>query len=511
MRTKKTFLNIFTSFSNNVLLNILRFITRTIFIKQIGELYLGVNGLLTNVLGILALADLGIGTAVGYSLYEPLKDNNKEKIKSLMSFYKKSYYIIAIVVLIAGLILLPFLNIFVNPEDWIEGLKIYYLLFLANMVMGYLFAHKRVLITSDQNEYKINLLIMLFNFLISIAQIIVLLVFKNYILYLLAQTIVLLFENIFVNRYIDKCYPYIKEKEVKPLNKKEKKKLFGDIKALIYHKIGGYFVDSTDNLIISKFIGLVAVGLYSNYALIISILNKFINNIVWSVTASYGNLNVSESKEKKENVYNIINFIAFIIYGIGTVCLINLFNLFVGNIWLGNKYILSFTTIIIISINFYVSGMMHVNEAIKNATGLYTKDKYVPLIQSVINIVASIILVKYYGIAGVFLGTLISYILPTIIKPIVVYKYIFEKNSYIYFIIYLKEALIIATSTLLSYFILSKIVIYNNIIKFIIGALTCIIISTLLITIFYFKTEVFKDVLERIKKIIKRGKQNDKN
>ncbi len=511
MRTKKSFLNIFTNFANNVLLNILRFITRTIFIKQIGELYLGVNGLLTNILGVLALADLGISTAIGYSLYKPLKDNNKEKIKTLMAFYKKSYYIIAAVVLIAGIGILPFLNFFVNKNEWINGLEIFYLIFLANMVIGYLFSYKRVLITADQNEYKINLIVMIFNFLISVAQIIVLLAFKSYTLYLIVQTVILVFENIYVNLYINKMYPYIKEKTINPLEKQEKKKIFSDIKALMYHKIGSYFVDSTDNLIISKFIGLSVVGLYSNYSLIISILNKFINNSIWGITASYGNLNATETKEKKFKVYNTIYFITFVIFSIGTVCMINLFNPFIEKVWLGKKYTLSFAIVLITSINFYVSGMMRMNDAIKSATGLYTKDKFVPIFQSIINIVASLILVNKYGILGVFIGTLISSILPTIVKPIIIYKNIFSINPSKYFIEYLKQVIITTLAALVSYYVLSLLNINNGIVYFICGAIICIVITALMIFLSYFKTEVFEDIKERIGKIFRRKEKYGKN
>ena len=151
------------NFTNNILLNLFRFILRIIFVKVLNEVYLGVDGLLSNVLGILALSELGIGTAINFSLYKPLADKDEKKINSLMRFYKKAYMIISIVVLVLGLGLLPFLGFFIKDSSGIEHLNIIYLIFLANMVIGYLFSYKRTLITADQNNYKIMPIIIFYN------------------------------------------------------------------------------------------------------------------------------------------------------------------------------------------------------------------------------------------------------------------------------------------------------------------------------------------------------------
>ena len=205
-RTKNSLKNIISNFANNILLNLLRFVSRIIFVKVLSEVYLGVNGLLSNVLGILALSELGIGTAINFSLYKPLAKNDKDKINSLMKFYKKTYNIISIIVLVLGLILLPFLPSFIKDTVEIENLNLIYLIFLANMVIGYLFSYKRTLIIADQKNYKIMPIIIFYNFLTTILQIIVLVIFKNYIVYLLIQTLCIFLENITVNKYINKQY-----------------------------------------------------------------------------------------------------------------------------------------------------------------------------------------------------------------------------------------------------------------------------------------------------------------
>ena len=176
MRTENSIKNIIMNFLYNILNYGLRFISRIIFVKTLAEVYLGVNGLLSNVLGILSLTELGIGTAIGYSLYEPLAKKDNDKISSLMQFYKKAYHIIAIIVLLLGLVLLPVLPYLIKDTADIENLNIIYIIFLLNMVIGYLFSYKRTLITSDQKKYKIVPHIMTFDIITSISQIFVLLI-----------------------------------------------------------------------------------------------------------------------------------------------------------------------------------------------------------------------------------------------------------------------------------------------------------------------------------------------
>ena len=504
MRTKNAFSNISYALINNILLNILRFISRTVFIYYLGSMYLGINGLLSNVLGILSLADLGMSTAIGFALYKPLAKDDKNKIKSLMSFFKKAYRVIALIVLIIGLCLLPFLDVFIDNPDSITNLWIYYLVFLFNMVIGYLFSYMRTLIIADQKEYKITRFIICFNIALTFFQIISIILFESYLIYLLVQSEVIVLENIIINKFIIKNYPFILEKNINKLTKKDKKDLTKNIKALLFHKIGSYFVDSTDNLIISKFLGLITVGLYSNYYLITSTFSSLLTSALWGSIASFGNLNILESEEKRYKIYKTINLIGFTCYGIIAICLLQLFNLFVGDIWLSEEYLLPFSTVIIICINFYVSGMMHINDAIKSSGGLYDKDKYIPLIQSLVNIIASIILVKYYGLTGVFIGTLLSSIVPTIIKPYIIYKHLFKEKYISYFIMYFKQLIIIVISALLLLFINSKIYINNSILLFIIEGIVSVVIPFIIILLCYYKSESFEILKEKVKIILKR-------
>ena len=510
MRTENSLKNIFSSFASNIILNIIKFVCRIIFVKIIGEVYLGVNGLLSNVLGLLSLAELGIGTAINYSLYKPVANNDKNKIKSLMNFYKKAYHIIALVVLVIGLGLLPFLSFFIKDTKGIENLNIIYLIFLFNQVIGYLYSYKRTLIIADQKSYKLIPFTVSFNFIVNVFQIIFLFLTKNYIIYLLIQSIFIILENITVNHYINKQYPFIgKLDNVKDIDNKELNTIKKNVKALMFHKIGSYAVNSTDNLIISKFIGIREVGYYSNYSSLIVIISGFIYTFISNITASFGNLIVKEKPEKRLKVFEEMNFIYYIMYGISTVCFINLFNPFIGFVY-GEKFVLSSLCVFLITINYYLLGMTNITGLVQSAAGLYDNDKFVPLIQATINLVISIVLGIKLGLVGVFIGTLVSTMLPLIIKPIIIYRHVFEVSPIKYLKDSIKQVLILAISILLSFLMLNCFLIKNIILKLCINLIVSIILPSAIMILVYRKSEVYKSTLSRLKFLINSKKEKVK-
>ena len=497
LRTLNSLKNIIGNFANNIILNLLKFVSRIIFVKVLDEVYLGVNGLLSNVLGILALAELGIGTAINYSLYKPLADNDTEECKKLMKFYRMAYRIIALVVLVLGLVLLPFLPWFIKDSSGIENLNIIYLIFLANMVIGYLFSYKRTLITADQKNYKITPFLILSNLIMTVGQIIILLVFKNYILYLLVQTACIVLENVLVNRYITKGYPYLKEiNSAGSLEKNDLKEIKTNIKALMFHKVGNYVLTATDNIVISKFIGIVTVGIYSNYVMIHSAISSFIYVFVSNVTASFGNLIAEGDKEKRFNVFKEMDFITYCLYGVSAVCLLFTFNPFIEFVF-GSKFVLSFTVVLLIMINYYLVGMNQVPIIVQSAAGVYKYDKYVPIIEAGVNLSLSIILVHFIGLPGILLGTLVSYLLPLIIKPFVVFKYVLFKDIKLYFKSFFKQFITLLLSGVIVYLFVSLIhvpILAQVIINFLIS----LIIPTLIIILVYRKSDEFNSAKGRI-------------
>lgn len=508
MRTLNSLKNALGNFANSIVLNLLRFVSRIIFVKVLSDVYLGVNGLLSNVLGILALAELGIGTAINYSLYKPLAKNDTKECLSLMKFYRKAYRIIALIVLVLGLILLPFLPWFIKDTAGIDNLNIIYLIFLGNMVIGYLFSYKRTLITADQKNYKITPYLVLSNLIMTIGQIIILLLFKNYILYLFVQTACVLLENILVNWYIDKSYPYLKDiNKAGELDKKDLNEIKVNIKALMLHKIGSYVLAATDNIVISKFIGIVTVGIYSNYVLIHSTVSNFIYTFVSNVTASFGNLIAEGDKEKSYSVFKEMDFITYALYGVSAICLLFTLNPFIEFVF-GEKFVLPFAVVVLIIINYYLVGINQVPIIVQSAAGVYKYDKYVPIIEAFLNLGLSIILVQYIGIAGILLGTMISYLLPLTIKPYIVYKYVLDKDIKLYFKSFLKQLLVILIAGAIMFGFISFVHV-NVLMQIILNFSLSLIVSFVLIIIVYKNTDEFMSAKMRFSylfnKIRRRG------
>ena len=369
-RTKSSIFNFSCAIVGQGLGLIVSFISRIIFIKYLGSEYLGLNGLFTNILSILSLTELGVGTAITYSLYKPLSEKDNNKCLMLMQFYKKVYTIIGIIILVLGFSITPFLPIFIKDIPNIKNINFIYILFVINTAISYFYSYKRNLIIADQNRYVATIYRYSMYIVTNLIQIIYLLLFKNYIGYLVIQILSTFIENILVSKKAEKMYPYLKKKNKIPLEKNIRKDIIQKTKAMMFHKVGDVVVNSTDNILLSSFVNLVSVGIYSNYSLIISAINTITSQIYSSLTASIGNLCASSSKKKQYSVYKNINFLTFWVYCFCSVCLFVLLNPFI-EIWVGKEYLFDIKIVLVLVINFYLKGMRNSNLVFREATGLF--------------------------------------------------------------------------------------------------------------------------------------------
>lgn len=500
-RTENSIINSAMSIVTQVLTVVLNFAVKTVFIKMLNDEYLGVNGLFTNIITMLSLADLGIGIAIPYSLYKPLAKKDEHKINVLMNFYKKVYTIIGIAVLLIGLSLTPFLGLIIKdiPKN-VPHLSLIYILFVIHSASSYFFVYKKFLIDSDQKGYITSRIIFTFSTLLSIIQIILLITTKNYILFLLSSIILVIIQNIYISSKANKLYPFIKNKTDEKLEKEDMEGIKKNVSSLFIYKVGTVIMNGTDNIIISKFIGLIIVGFYSNYVLIINSITTVLNQIFNAITSSIGNLVVTTNKKRSKEVYDNLNFANFWLYALFGVCIIVLINPFI-NIWIGKKYVMGFSIVFLLVLNFYVLGMQSVTNSFRNAYGLFWIAKYRPIIMVIINIVISVVLVQFIGIEGVLIGTLISRLVTTAwLDPYIVHKYGFEISPKSYYIDYLKYLVIfIAISIILNYFV--SMIAINNIFILILIAILVVIIVNVILVLLFFKTSEFNYFYDKIKKI----------
>ena len=413
------------------------FIVRTLFIYTLGAEYLGIDGLFTSVLLLLSLTNLGLDTAMIYSLYKPLAEQDRLKVTLLMNMFKKIYRIIGILVFVIGLAFLPFLSVIIKGNPDIAHLELIYLLFVLNSSSSYFFVYKQALIIADQKNYIISKFHMFFTFLSNLFQAVLLLAVKVYIAVLVLQILFRFVENCYIAKKTSELYPYINEPVSRTLSKTEKKEFLQDLYPLFLYKISGVVINASDNIIISGFIGLRTVGVLSNYMMILGITGTFLSHIFFSVNASVGNLFVKESAEKNHFIFRVIHFTNFWLFGLTAVLLWNTVNPAI-TIWLGKEYLLPEFVIFMLLLNFFTAGMQGASTTFREATGLFKKGKYRPIFAAVLNIAFSLLLVKPLGVAGVFMGTVISRLCVYFwYDPYVIFKYAFRQSAGSYFKRYL--------------------------------------------------------------------------
>lgn len=503
-RTINTIINFFVGILDKFCTLLLSFITRTIFIKKLGANYLGLNGLFTNILSILSLAELGIESAIIYRLYKPIKDNDEEKIASLITYYKRMYSIVAGVVLILGLAIIPFLHIFVNVEQDIGNIYAYYLMFLLNSVLSYLYIYKTSIIKADQKEYKLKLINLILTIIQFVLQVISLVVFNNYYYFLIIKISVSIINNIVCSKRAEKDYPYIKNK--KELNKEDKKGIWKNIKDMFCYQIGGVILNNTDNILMSTLVGTIWVGIYSNYDMIFTAITGFTSMFFTSAQASVGNLGTEENQEKNLKVFKTLTFLSFWIYGFCSICFGVLIQDFI-KLWVGEEYLLNMSVVIICILNYYIKGMLYPVWNFRFTIGLFEHTKYVMIAASLINIVLSIILGMKFGILGIFVATAISRIVTNVwYEPYKLYKVFFKKKIFKYYIGQVTDFIVLVIAFICTYYISTKIIINNAYINFAIKCILCVIIPNIIFYIYKYRTEELEFIKVKIKEIMKRGK-----
>ena len=428
-RIYNSLLNLVTGFGTRIILMVLAFVVRTVFIKTLGEEYLGINGLYSNILNMLSLSELGFGTAMVFSMYKPLAENDYEKLSQLMKLYKKVYSIIGTVILVLGLSLVPFLDLLIKNKPDIDGLTFYYILFLLNTVISYwFFAYRNAILQADQRSYVINNYQTTFNLLRSVLQIVLLVCFKSFTIYLLTQMICTIGQNIALAIKVKRTYPVFNNEYKSSLPKAEKKKIFSDVKALMLQKISFTVLNSSDSLIISAFVGINWVGLLSNFIMIEEAVTGVLCQITSSVSASIGNYFSIESKENGYHLFKRIYFINYWFYGFSSVALFTLLNPFV-EIWLGKDFVISKALVFALVMRFLMAGYMNTLSTFRSALGLFVQGKYLPLLVALINIVLSIGLSYPLGAFGVLIATPITrLVINAWHTPYVVHKYGFNKS-----------------------------------------------------------------------------------
>lgn len=479
------------------------FVLRTIFIYTLGAEYLGLNSLFTSILSVLNLAELGVGSALVFSMYKPIAENDTEKICALMNLYKFYYKIIGVVILALGLILLPFIPKLISgsvPED--INIYIIYLMNLCATVLSYwMFAYKTCLFGAHQRNDVTSKVMMLSSTIQYIVQAILLVIITNYYLYLLITIVTQIFNNLYAAYKCDKMYPNYKPRG--KLAKSEIKVINGKVRDLFTAKIGAVVVDSADSIVISTFLGLSVLAIYNNYFYIMSSIYSFIAILFSSCTAGIGNSIIVESTEKNYKDFKKFLYIVSALSSICTCCLLNLYQPFM-KLWVGEKLMLSFKLVICICIYFWVRNINMLMNTYKDSAGMWHEDKWRPLVVSLTNLFLNIVLVNYIGLFGVLLSTVLSMVI--IGMPWLTYNLftvIFKRNAKEFILKTVFYVAITIVMCIITYFVCSQINV-DGVTGFIIKAIITIGISSLLYWGITMRMMEYHETKELVIRILKR-------
>lgn len=445
-RLKNSALNFASGFLGRVLAILLNFAVRTIFIYCLNEAYLSVNGLYSNILTVLSLAELGFGSAMVYRMYAPVAVKDYQKTAALLQFYKKIYIIIGVVIFLLGLCVIPFMDYIIKDKPDISGLTLYYILFLVNTSISYWFSsYKASVLYADQKEYIKTNVQNTMAILQSGLQIVLLLLFRKYLLYLLIQLAGNIFLNLYVAHLVDKRYPEIQTYQGASLSTEERVQIRKDTEALVLSRFGHVALNGTDNIIISAVVGVLWVGRLSNYTLICDSVTSVLCQITAAITGSLGNFFATEDKHAGYALFKKVEFLNFWLYGFSFIALVTLLDPFV-QIWAGERFVLGLPISIAIAINFFVAGYMNTLWVFRSTIGLFKQGKFRPILVAILNIILSIFLGKLWGVFGVLFATFLSRAAISLwYDPLILHRYGFEVSCKPFFARYFRRVLLLTT------------------------------------------------------------------
>jgi O-antigen/teichoic acid export membrane protein len=376
-------------------------------------------------------------------------------------------------------------------------------LFLANSAVSYFFIYRKSLIIANQQEYIINVIQNVCKFIVAAVQIACFILLRDFYVYLLIQIGATIAQNLFISYICKRKFPHLSE-SAEPLPKEERRGIFKDVRALMAHKISNSITLGTESIFISSFVGIVAVGLYSNYLLVVTTIYATIKQIVQSLTASIGNLNATASVAKQELVYKSVNFMSFWLYGMTGACMYALFNTLI-TVWIGEENLFAKYLVAIIAVNFYAHGITNTYYTFRTTYGLFVQGQLRPIFSAVIHIISSLVLAQFIGMAGIFIGTFISYTAIYVwFDPLVVHRHVFKKSPFpfylrsaVYFLTFVGSAYLVSqVSGLIS--------ISNPWLELICKGLICFALVNVIFLVLFFKTKEFKYIYGNVMSLLKR-------
>lgn len=495
-RAKNSKRNIIFGILSKIEALLLPFVVRTLLLKEMGEGYLGLNGLFTSVLTVLSMAELGFSNAIIYSMYKPVAEGDVKAINALLKLYRKVYRCVGCVILIIGLVLIPFLPYLIKgyvPSD--IHLTTLYLIYLMNTVLSYFaFAYLRSIVSVYQREDLLSKVTMAISALQYILQAILVICFHNYYIYAIVLPAVTLLNNFFVAAIVKRNFPELRCEG--SVSDKTKSEIAQNLKGLVVAKVGGVSRNAFDSIFISAFLGLVDVAIYDNYYYISNSVTAIMVLIINSITAGIGNSIVTESKEKNYQTMKKLNFLYMWIAGWCTTCLLCLYQPFM-KIWAGSDLLLPVQSMVLFCVYFYALKLGDIQSVYMTTAGLFYEFRFCAILQAILNIVLNYFLVQYMGINGIVLATVISILAVDFAygNQIVFRFYFKNKKQREYYFDHLKYFLATFVACMATYFLCTN---FNIVLR----ALICIIVPNVIYIALYHRMNLYQIAIDWILGVI---------
>ena len=476
------------------------FIARTVFIKQLGAEYLGISGLFTDVLSILSLSELGLGSAVTFALYKPLAENDEEKIAQIMGFLKKSYMVIGWIILGIGMVLMPFLRYIVRWNSAVQiNIHLIFALFVLNSAVSYwFFAYRQVLITAAQKLYRMQTVQISMSVVQMIVSIIILILTHNYVIYLSGTILIEILQSCIIAKIANGIFPYAFKKSRGRLSGEEKKSLWHNVYSVFIGNVSYQIFTSTDSIIISGAIDTVAVGILSNYRTIIRLITTGATLFTGSMMPAIGDIVARDDNAECEKKFFRYNFIQMWVTSVFAICVLTGAKPFI-QAWIGDGYLETEAVLLILLWNFWSDLSMQIVWQFRAAYGLYTYGKYLRFGGAILNIPLSILWARQFGVAGVLFATSVCNA-PSLYYPYYVFKYGFEDKASEYYNVFAGHLALSVIAGILSV-ALTHFTIENLWIEFIVKLLITFAVTNVFFVLCYHKNDNFQYAWTEMKNV----------
>ncbi len=489
-RVENSIKNISFSLVSQLITTVLSFVLRTVLIETVGIESVALKSLFFEIVSVLALSELGIGSAIAFNMFKPLKDGDEVKVRELMNFYKKAYRIIAGAVFGIGVIICCFVQFFVKDvsfDTWY--LRLTFMLFVSQSALSYLFSYKATLLNCDQKNYIVTRITTAVKAIGTILIIVLLYLTKNFIVYIIGEIVLTFSTNVAISIKTDHMYPFLKGNEKLP--KSEQKKVFGNIKNIFFKSMAGKIVGSTDNMLISVIVSTITVGFYANYTTVIMVFRSIMDSCAQGIDASVGNMYVSEEPDKCNRVVNRLTYAFFVASAIFVVGIFVCIQPFIS-LWIGVEYLLSETTVFIICVVLLLYVMSKPISTAMHYTGMFDIGRNISIISAVINLAVSIVLGLIIGIDGIFIGTICVYVFEIIAKSYFLYRRHFKLNPYNYLLKMLLYVAGIIALMIMCRIGVALIPLSGYLTTFLIRGVVCVVATVAIIVGTTFYTDDFK-------------------